>query len=83
MSYVVPDDMPEPQTITTENDGLRVLLSTAAGIIQADDLLCCRMIIMELRQGLQSRTKRTRYRTLAITALEEAEHWLMDASAEE
>jgi hypothetical protein len=37
MAYTMPEDMPKPQTLTNENDGLRALLYAAAGIIQADD----------------------------------------------
>ena len=81
--YVLAEDIPEAQTLHTTNDGLRALLYAAVGIIQADDLLCCRMVVEELRKGLQQRTLHTRYRQLAIDALETAEHWLLKAGIEE
>ena len=76
---VFPEDM---SALHTVNDGLRTLLSAAVGITQADDLLCCRMVVEELRKGLQQRTLHTRYRQLAIDALETAEHWLLKAGIE-
>ena len=81
--YVLSEDMPEAQTFHTTDDGLRALLSAAVGIIQADDLLCCRMVVEELRKGLQQRTLHTRYRQLAVDALETAEYWLLKAGIEE
>jgi hypothetical protein len=88
MAYTMPEDMPQPQTLTNENDGLRALLYAAAGIIQADDLACCRMVIQELRKGLEMRTfphesNSALYRGNAITRLVEAETWLLMASWEE
>ena len=87
-TYVLPDDMPQPQALSTEHDGLRALLYAAAGIIQADDLLCCGMVIEELRKGLQMRTfapgtKVYEYRQTAITRLMEAEMWLKMARWED
>ena len=81
--YVLPEDMPEAHTLHTIHDGLRTLLYVAVGITQADDLLCCRMVVEELRKGLQERTLHTRYRQLAVDALETAEHWLLKAGIEE
>ena len=81
--YVLAEDMPEAQTLHTTQDGLRTLLSAAVCIMQDDDLLCCRMVVEELRKGLQQRTLHTRYRQLAIDALETAEHWLLKAGMEE
>ena len=81
--YTLQKDMPKPQMLHTTNDGLRALLYAAVGIIQADDLLCCRIVVEELRKGLQQRTLSTRYRQSAIDALEAAEHWLFKAGMEE
>lgn len=88
MPYTMPDDMPLPQALTNENDALRALLYAAAGIIQADDLACARMVIQELRKGLQVRSfppgsHKYEYRFNAITRLMEAETWLLMASWEE
>ena len=87
MAYTMPDDMPMSQTLTNEHDGLRALLYAAAGIIQADDLLCVRMVVDELRKGLELRifppdSKEGRYREHAIARLVEASAWLLMAMYE-
>ena len=84
-------NLPSPQTITTSNDALRVLLGVAVGALEAGDdnsLTEVKLVIMELRKGLHrmaraGRTERTRYLALTATALEEAEGWLRKAQMEE
>ena len=84
-------NLPSPQTITTSNDALRVLLGVAVGALEAGDdnsLTEVKLVIMELRKGLHrmaraGRTERTRYLALTATALEEAEGWLNKAQMED
>ena len=82
------DNLPAIQSITTSNEALRVLLSVAVGALDADSLTEIKMLVEEIRKGLQKRaragrTEKTRYLALASTTLEEVEGWLAKAQMEE
>lgn len=86
------DNLPDPMTITTANDGLRTLLGVAMGATQAGDAMdmtAIKIVIESLRSGLQAhpamqaRSPVTRYLALTVTALEEAEGWIHKAQMEE